>query len=69
MQSHNPKFTLRNYLLFECIEEVNNGEYGLLNKIQESLQNPYQEIHPEFSAKRPPKYNDTVGTSMLSCSS
>lgn len=69
MAQNNPKFTLRNYLLFECIEEITVGNYDLLNKLLESLTNPYQEINPEFSVKRPLKYNDTVGTSMLSCSS
>ena len=69
MQKNNPKFTLRNYLLFECIDELNNGKRDLLDKIVTALQNPYEEIYPEFSVKRPAKYDDTPGCSMLSCSS
>lgn len=69
MQKNNPKFTLRNYLLFECIDELNNGKKDLMNKILIALQNPYAEKYPEFSIKRPAKYDDTPGCSMLSCSS
>ncbi|WP_419869202.1 protein adenylyltransferase SelO [Chryseobacterium sp. CT-SW4] len=69
MQQNNPKFTLRNYLLFECIEQIDNGETELLHKLITALENPYQEIYPEFSKKRPSKYDDISGCSMLSCSS
>jgi uncharacterized protein YdiU (UPF0061 family) len=33
MRKNNPKFTLRNYLLYECIEEIENGETVLLEKL------------------------------------
>lgn len=69
MKENNPKFILRNYLLFECIEELETGKTDLLNKILQALENPYQEIFPEFSQKRPEKYSGIVGCSMLSCSS
>ena len=69
MAKSNPKFILRNYLLFECIEEVKRGEKNMLNKLLHALQNPYQEIYPEFSVKRPLGYDDISGCSMLSCSS
>lgn len=69
MRKNNPKFTLRNYLLFECIEEIENGKTEMLHKLIKALENPYQEIYPEFSKKRPSKYNDVSGCSMLSCSS
>lgn len=69
MKKTNPKFTLRNYLLFECIEEIDNGKTEMLDKLMNALENPYQEIYPEFSKKRPPKYDDISGCSMLSCSS
>lgn len=69
MQKNNPKFTLRNYLLYECIEEIENGKTILLEKIITALENPYEEKFPEFSVKRPSKYNDVSGCSMLSCSS
>ena len=65
----NPKFLLRNYLLFECIEEINEGKTEMLDKLIKALENPYKEIFPEFSVKRPSNYNDISGCSMLSCSS
>lgn len=69
MKSTNPKFILRNYLLYQCIEEVNEGETTMLNKLTRALENPYEEIYPEFSVKRPSKYDNTSGCSTLSCSS
>lgn len=69
MKQNNPKFILRNYLLFECIEELENGKRNLLEKLLTALENPYQEVFPEFSVKRPEKYNGIAGCSMLSCSS
>lgn len=69
MQKSNPKFMLRNYLLYECIEEIENGKTFLLEKFITALKNPYEEKFPEFSIKRPSKYDDVSGCSMLSCSS
>ena len=69
MKKTNPKFLLRNYLLFECIEEINNGKTEILQKLTKALENPYEEIFPEFSVKRPSGYDDISGCSMLSCSS
>ena len=69
MKTHNPKFILRNYLLFECIEELNEGKNEKFNELWESLQDPYEEKFPKFSAKRPSIYDDVAGSSMLSCSS
>ncbi|SFI89043.1 hypothetical protein SAMN05421638_1375 [Kaistella treverensis] len=69
MQKTNPKFILRNYLLFECINELNEGKKDLLNKLQHALENPYKEIYPEFSVKRPSFYDGQTGSSTLSCSS
>lgn len=69
MAKNNPKFILRNYLLYECIAELNTGKTELLEKLQIALKEPYQEIYPEFSVKRPSKYEDVIGSSSLSCSS
>lgn len=69
MRKTNPKFLLRNYLLYECIEEINEGKTEMLDKLIKALENPYKEIFPEFSVKRPSNYNDISGCSMLSCSS
>lgn len=69
MKRTNPKFILRNYLLYKCIEEISNGKKEMLEKLTEALENPYQEIYPELSVKRPSGYDDTAGCSTLSCSS
>jgi uncharacterized protein YdiU (UPF0061 family) len=69
MKKTNPKFILRNYLLFQCIEEINDGKTEMLEKLTKALENPYEEIYPEFSVKRPSNYDDISGCSMLSCSS
>ncbi|MGE8434669.1 protein adenylyltransferase SelO [Chryseobacterium joostei] len=69
MEKSNPKFTLRNYLLYECIEEISSGNTEMLQKLTKALENPYEEIFPEFSTKRPSGYDDTTGCSTLSCSS
>lgn len=69
MSKTNPKFILRNYLLYQCIEEINNGKTEMLDRLTRALENPYEELHPEFSVKRPSGYDDISGCSMLSCSS
>lgn len=69
MQAANPKFILRNYILFDCIAELNEGKRDLLNKVLTALENPYEELFPEFSKRRPPGYDGTPGCSTLSCSS
>ncbi|MDE5449516.1 protein adenylyltransferase SelO family protein, partial [Elizabethkingia meningoseptica] len=69
MKAANPKFILRNYLLYQCIQETDEGDFTLLNKILEALKQPYQELFPEFSVKRPDWAGDQPGCSTLSCSS
>lgn len=69
MKKNNPKFILRNYLLFECIEELNEGKKDLFDQLIIALENPYEEKFPEFSQKRPLLYNNQSGCSTLSCSS
>lgn len=69
MKKNNPKFILRNYLLYECIEDLNNGNKEKLYQLWDALQSPYEEKHPEFFRKRPDEYDGTPGCSQLSCSS
>lgn len=69
MQKANPKFILRNYLLFQCIEETDQGDFTLLNKLLKALENPYEELYPSFPVKRPDWAGDQPGCSTLSCSS
>ncbi|WP_312419833.1 protein adenylyltransferase SelO [Epilithonimonas sp.] len=69
MSKTNPKFTLRNYLLFEAIQDAENGDYKSFFRLKEALQNPYENCFPEFNQKRPSKYDNQTGCSQLSCSS
>ncbi|MDQ1098372.1 MULTISPECIES: protein adenylyltransferase SelO [Chryseobacterium] len=69
MKATNPKFVLRNYLLYECIEEIDLGKTDLLKKLINALENPYQKLYPELCVKRPSGYDGVSGCSMLSCSS
>lgn len=69
MSKTNPKFILRNYLLFEAIQGAENGNYDLFFKLKEALHNPYENRFPEFNQKRPSKYDNQTGCSQLSCSS
>lgn len=69
MADNNPKFILRNYLLFECIQELNEGKKDLFDQLIQASKQPYVEIYPEFSKIRPSKYENVVGCTSLSCSS
>lgn len=69
MRANNPKFILKNYLLYECIQQVEKGNMEMFHKLFQALQSPYDEIYPEFTGKRPSKYDETYGCSALSCSS
>ena len=69
MSRTNPKFVLRNYLLFEAIQDAENGDYKKFFKLKEALQNPYEIRFPELNQKRPSKYDNQTGCSQLSCSS
>lgn len=70
MQKNNPKFILRNYLLYECIQKMEQGnDMSMFCRLWEALQQPYKSVYQEFSSKRPEIYKEIPGCSMLSCSS
>lgn len=69
MRAANPRFILRNYLLFDAIEKLTDGERAPFDKLYSALQRPYENIFPEFNQKRPAKYEGVPGCSSLSCSS
>jgi uncharacterized protein YdiU (UPF0061 family) len=69
MQQANPQFILRNYLLHQAIEEMQNGNDGLFKKLQDAIKHPYQNQFPELWGKRPSWASQKAGCSMLSCSS
>ena len=69
MREHNPRFILRNYLLHQAIEELQNGNDGLFLKLQQAMKEPYSKKWDEFFIKRPDWATQKAGCSMLSCSS
>lgn len=69
MQTTNPRFILRNYLLHEAIEGLEKGDSTLFSKLQQAISEPYSSLHDEFLSKRPDWASQKPGCSMLSCSS
>lgn len=69
MRKTNPRFVLRNYLLHQSIEELQNGDNSLFEKLQEAIKYPYSKSSDEFFKKRPDWATQKAGCSMLSCSS
>ncbi|MCX2451001.1 YdiU family protein [Pedobacter sp. PLR] len=69
MKACNPRFILRNYLLYEAIQELEKGEDQLFKKLQKALETPYSKDHDEFFALRPQWANEQPGSATLSCSS
>jgi uncharacterized protein YdiU (UPF0061 family) len=69
MKTANPRFILRNYLLHQAIEELEQGKNNLFVKLQEAIKSPYQTVDNELMQKRPDWAGQKAGCSMLSCSS
>ena len=67
MQTCNPKYVLKNYVLQEAIDLAHQDDFSLVNDLLKLAQNPYDE-HPEFeryAGPTPLKYTNLK----LSCSS
>ncbi len=71
MKSVNPKYVFRNYLAQEVIEEIDQGSTVRLERLLNTLRQPYDEQPEsvEFAQKRPEWARHRAGCSMLSCSS
>lgn len=69
MAAHNPRFVLRNYLLHQAIEGLQNGDDAVFKQLQEAMKNPYSNKGDAFWGKRPDWAKQQPGCSMLSCSS
>lgn len=69
MTANNPRFILRNYMLHQAIQEMEKGESGLFNRLQEAMKTPYSTDHDEFFKLRPDWAVTQPGSSTLSCSS
>ena len=69
MNRSNPHFVLRNYLLQQAIEALQNSDDSLFKKLQAAILHPYDGSQNEFFQKRPDWAKQKAGCSMLSCSS
>ena len=70
MRRVNPKFILRNYLLYQCIQEVEAGDYRMLQRLQDALERPYETpSETSWIQKRPVEFSNIPGCTALSCSS
>lgn len=69
MRQANPRIILRNYMLHQAIEELENGKSDLFDKLQQAMTKPYSSEFDEFFKKRPDWATKKAGCSMLSCSS
>jgi uncharacterized protein YdiU (UPF0061 family) len=69
MRANNPRFILRNYMLHDAIQGLENGDDALFVKLQQAMKEPYSDKFDEFFAKRPEWAAQKAGCSMLSCSS
>ncbi|MDD7804021.1 MAG: YdiU family protein [Endozoicomonas sp. (ex Botrylloides leachii)] len=67
MKQVNPKYILRNYLAQQAIEQAEEKNYSEIEKLQITLQTPFDE-HPdcEYYAAPPPQWAKTLA---ISCSS
>src|SRR5262245_7732249 len=71
MNAVNPKYVPRNYLAQQAIDAMAQGDTGVLEKLMQVLERPYDEqpAHETFAARRPEWARHKAGCSALSCSS
>lgn len=69
MKAASPRFILRNYLLHQAIEGLEDGDASLFNQLQKAMKEPYSKKFDQFFKKRPDWATQKAGCSMLSCSS
>ena len=69
MRAANPRFILRNYMLHQAIQDLENGDDTAFEKLKHALKTPYSDEHDEFFKLRPEWAINQPGSSTLSCSS
>lgn len=73
MKEVNPKYVLREWFLVPAYEQANQGNFGLIEELNEVMTNPYaeqsKEIEKKYYQKKPPELFNIAGISHVSCSS
>lgn len=73
MKLVNPKYTLREWFLVPAYEMAEEGNYTLINELQEIMTKPYSEQSKEIEEKyyrlKPQEFFELAGVSHVSCSS
>lgn len=70
MDSVNPKYVLRNYMLQSAIDQAEVGDYSEVEKLLKLMERPYDDQPGmEKYARLPPAWAYRPGVCMLSCSS
>ncbi|XOB61261.1 protein adenylyltransferase SelO family protein [Campylobacterota bacterium DY0563] len=73
MKRTNPKYTLREWHLVKAYQDAENGNYELIQELQEIMTNPYdeqtKEIEEKYYRKKPTDFFGIAGISHVSCSS
>eukprot|EP01156_Anaeramoeba_ignava_P009928 Anaeramoba_ignava/a478475_21.p1 GENE.a478475_21~~a478475_21.p1 ORF type:complete len:560 (+),score=77.97 a478475_21:7-1686(+) len=73
MKQTNPKYTLREWHLVTAYQNAENGNYDLIQELQEIMTNPYEEqtkeIEEKYYRKKPTDFFGIAGISHVSCSS
>ena len=72
MAAVNPAFVLRNYLVQQAIDGLEQGDRSEFDALSRLLKRPYEDLakaDERFAARRPEWATNRAGCSMLSCSS
>ena len=73
MQSINPLYTWREWLIMQAYEEAEEGNYEKIKELQNIFSNPYKkqstEIEQRFNKLKPKQFFNSGGVSHYSCSS
>jgi len=73
MKCVNPKYTWREWLIVPAYKKAEQGDYSLIQELQEVFSNPYDEQSSEVETKydrlKPKKFFNAGGISHYSCSS